>query len=181
MAEPEPSFGRRFFNPSYRTPLAEPSSFRSPLAEPSSFASPEPSFSFTFPDPEPEPEPVRRLGGGFFQPKLNFQQPQATIETTNPLPLSQSISAISSFVPDKPRPVSPAPQPQQQTVIDRKPESRSFEPLPAPQEQSVIQIESRFRSIGDEEINFKAGVIYLFKISVFLKFENLQRKIFYSD
>ena len=181
MAEPEPSFGRRFFNPSYRTPLAEPSSFRSPLAEPSSFASPEPSFSFTFPDPEPEPEPVRRLGGGFFQPKLNFQQPQATIETTNPLPLSKSISAISSFVPDKPRPVSPAPQPQQQTVIDRKPESRSFEPLPAPQEQSVIQIEPRFRSIGEEEINFKAGVTYLFKSRVFLKCSNLQRKIFHSD
>ena len=50
VAEPEPSFGRRFFDPRYRVPSAEP--------EPS-FYLPQPEPFSSIPLLEPEPEPCR--------------------------------------------------------------------------------------------------------------------------
>merc|ERR1712029_495661 len=71
VAEPEPSFGRRFFDPRYRVPSAEP----------------EPFSSIPLPEPEPEPEPVvRKFGRGFV--KQSLVTTPNVIETPKPSPPS---------------------------------------------------------------------------------------------
>ena len=104
IAEPEPSFGRRFYSPfgGGGIPEPEPTSFRlQPQPEPSSYRiqpQPEPFLFLNDPDPEPEPEPQTRTFGSEFaqiNPTQNIINPKPTLNTlpisAEPLPDIQEI------------------------------------------------------------------------------------------
>ena len=122
IAEPEPSFGRRFFNAGYRVPSPEP--------EPSFyFPQPEPFSSIPLAEPEPEPEPViRRFGSGFVKQSL-VASPNI-IETPKPSPKIIPFSAPSNskpFFQENPEPLPPAPQQLEEPLLEIQPDFRSFE------------------------------------------------------
>lgn len=122
VAEPEPSFGRRFFDPRYRVPSAEP--------EPSFyFPQPEPFSSIPLPEPEPEPEPVvRKFGSGFVKQSL-ITTPNI-IETPKPSPKILPFSAPSNnkpFFQENPKPLPPSPQELDEPLLDITPAFRSLE------------------------------------------------------
>jgi len=122
VAEPEPSFGRRFFDPRYRVPSAEP--------EPSFyFPQPEPFSSIPLPEPEPEPEPVvRKFGRGFV--KQSLVTTPNVIETPKPSPKILPFSAPSNnkpFFQENPKPLPPSPQELDEPLLEITPAFRSLE------------------------------------------------------
>jgi len=112
--EPEPSFGRRFFNPGFVSP--EPT-YRQPFPEP---------FSIPEPEPEPEPEPIIRRFGGFFSdpPVQNFIETQEPSLNLLPFSAESPPPTESNPPPSNPPPNPPPPSPPQSSG----PSLRSLEP-----------------------------------------------------
>ena len=139
LAEPEPSFGRRFYNPglSYSSPLAEPepSSLRLPFLR-----------NIPLPEPEPEPEPAPTLGRIF--PVVN----------KSPAPLGPSFTTAAAAAVATPS-VSSDPQPRANPLPISAP-SPSPLPVPAVQDpppQDFRSPELRSLPIFEDEIVFEAG------------------------
>ena len=144
LAEPEPSFGRRFYNPGlgYRSPLAEPepSSLRLPFLR-----------NIPVPEPEPEPEPAPTLGRVFPVVNKNPAPPRPSFATV-------ATPSVSSDPPrSNPLPVSaPAPVPSPSPT----PLSISSPPVPAVPDtppQDIRTPELRSLPIFEDEIVFEAG------------------------
>ena len=140
LAEPEPSFGRRFYNPGlgytgYTSPRAEPepgSSLRLPFLR-----------NIRIPEPEPEPEPAPSLGRVF--PVVN-QSPAP--------PFGSSFTTAAGATPS----VSSNPQPLANPLPFSAP-SPSPLPVPAVQDppQDFRSPELRSLPIFEDEIAFEAG------------------------